>query len=72
MAHVLAKKWDGHGRPCRPHATAYDKYPSSNAEGMLAQENFLEFDVVRRLLRLFLGPNTTTNLCFIPGFVAEF
>ena len=24
MAHVLAKKWGGHGRPCRPYAAAYD------------------------------------------------
>ena len=22
MAHVLAKKWGSHGRPCRPYATA--------------------------------------------------
>ena len=27
MAHVQAKKWGGHGRPCRPYAAALAKDP---------------------------------------------
>ena len=40
--------------------------------GMLPQEIFFEFDAVRWLLKLFLSPNTTSNLCFSPGLVTGF
>ena len=33
MANVLAKKWGGHGRPCRPYAAAYEN------TGFLANDN---------------------------------
>ena len=40
--------------------------------GMLPQENFLEFDAVKWLLRLFFrAQNITVNLCFSPGLVAS-
>ena len=32
MAHVRAKKWGGHGRPCRPYAAALDYTRRKNSE----------------------------------------
>ena len=41
--------------------------------GHAPPKNIFDFDVVRWLLRLFLGgPNITTNLCFSPGLVTGF